>query len=85
LHLVEKAELAGMYGDVVVEAERQQHCLLEPLMGDPRSVQFLRDAPAPGVQVGNRLVHGLADRRGGGGSRRQAGALFPGVVDRLFE
>ena len=67
LHLVVEAKLAGMDRHVVVEPERQQHGLLEPLVRDPRAVDLLGYAQAPGVEVGDGMIHGVAYGRGCGG------------------
>ena len=58
---------------VVVQAEAQQHRLLDPLVDRPLADALpLGDAQAPGVEVGDDVLHGLAHlgRRWSGSARR---------------
>jgi hypothetical protein len=79
--VVELGKAAGAHRRVVFQAERQQHGLLDPLVDDPVAALLLGDAQRAGVQLRDHVGHGFADivRRG---LRRQAGAVFPGLVDQ---
>src|SRR3990167_503391 len=81
LHLVEEGQVAGMHRHVVVEAEAQQHRFLQPLVDRPLAhAAALRHTQPAGVELGNGMVHRVADL-GGGGAGAEAGAAFPGLVD----
>ena len=69
---------------VVVQPERQQHRLLQPLMRDPLAVDFFGHAQPPGVERGDNLLHRVADFRVGR-ARAQFGALVEGQLNRLLQ
>jgi hypothetical protein len=75
---------AAVHQHVVLEAEGEQHGLLDPLVGDPVAVDLLGDAQAAGIELAEHVADGVADaRRGGAGA--QAGAVFPRLFDDLLE
>jgi hypothetical protein len=83
-HLVVEAQFAGVDEPVVVQAEAQQHRLLDPLVHLPLAHPLaLGHAQAPGVQVGNDVLHGFAHLRCVGGV--EAGARVPRGVDGGLE
>ena len=67
----------------VVEAEGQQHGLLQPLMHLPLAAGLLGHAGLAGIEEVQRLLHGLAHGSRGGGVH--IGPVFPGGVDGLGE
>lgn len=81
LHLVIKAQVAGLHHGVVLQAEGQQHGLLDPLVHGPLAHAFAGGhAQLAVVQLGDHLLDGVQDVFGGCGGR-EAGAVVPGVVD----
>src|SRR5439155_4607515 len=83
-HLVVIARRAAFDQAVILEPEGEQHGLLHPLVRDPFAAGLLGHPDAPGVEAGDDLLNGLAQR-----TRRvrraERGALFPGVfADLLF-
>ncbi|MGY4433028.1 hypothetical protein ACVWWO_005505 [Bradyrhizobium sp. F1.13.1] len=85
-HLVPPGRLAGAAGNGahVVEAEREQHRLLQPLIDLPLAVgAALGNAGLALVQNLQRVIHGLADLAPGRG--RDAVARLEGAVDGGFE
>jgi hypothetical protein len=78
--LVEEAREAGVDGLVVVEPERQQHGLLQPLIDLPLAVLLFGDARLATVEQRDRLFHGIADLRGRA-LRAELGAALEGSVD----
>src|SRR3569623_177426 len=69
---------------VVVDAEGQQHGLLEPLVHHPLAVLLFGDARLAAVEQAEGAVHRLAER-GVGVARRDVGAAFEGGFDDGFE
>ena len=67
----------------VVQAERQQHGLLEPLIDGPAVRTLLGDAHLALVQQVERLLDRVADDAGRAG--RNALALFPHRLDRALQ
>src|SRR5690606_33211343 len=82
-HLVEEAQWRLAHRGVVLEAEGQQHRLLDPLVDDPVAADPARHAQAAGVEFVDDMVDRVADI-GGGAGWPQRGALFPGAFDRLL-
>ena len=85
-HLVPPRRLAGRTGDDahVVEAERQEHRLLEPLIDPPGPVGlFLGDARFAGIEQIERGLDRVAHRALG--CQADFVALFEGVVDGFRE
>src|SRR5690606_19703760 len=72
------------HDDVVVQAEGQQHRLLQPLVRAPHAVLAARgDARLAGIQQGQGGVDGVAHLAARGG--RDLGAGFPGGLDDGFQ
>jgi len=85
LDLVVEAQGAGLDRLVVLQAERQQHGLLDPLVHRPLADGLARgDAQVPVVEFGDHVLDGLAHlgRRLGGG---EVGTVVPCGVDGLLE
>ena len=74
---------SAVHHAIGVEAERQQHGLLEPLMHDPVAAGFLGDAGATAVEQLDGQLHGRAQRTGGLGA--QGVARLPGGFDLRFQ
>ena len=76
-HLVPPMRAAGAAGDRLhrVEAERQQHGFLEPLVDDPLAADLLGDARLAAIERGDRRIDRLADFALG--RRRDRVALAP--------
>ena len=84
-HLViELCEAAGRHRRVVVQAERQQHGLLHPLVHEPLAVALLGDAQVAGIEAVDHVVDGAAQRLRCGG-RAEASAVVPRFADGRFE
>jgi hypothetical protein len=84
-HLVIKAERAGLHLLVVLQAERQQHGLLDPLVHRPLAHAFARgNAQLAVVELGNHVLDGVT-HFGRGGAGRDVGAVFPRGVDDLLQ
>ncbi|EXI68809.1 MAG: hypothetical protein AW07_04307 [Candidatus Accumulibacter sp. SK-11] len=83
-HLVVIAHRAAVEHAVFLQAEREQHRLLEPLMRHPLAVDLLGDAQAAAIElldgVGNGLCHGGRGRIG-----LQRVAVLPRLVDDLLD
>ncbi len=78
------ATIARTHDDVVVQAEAEQHGLLQPLMSRPDTVPAASgDAGLAGIQQGQGLFDGLAHLALG--RRRDVGARLPGGFDHGFE
>ncbi len=58
-HFVIKAGFRAFHNLVVVNAERQQNCLLQPLMRYPLTLDFFRYAQRAAVQLRDDLVDGF--------------------------
>src|SRR5690606_14112893 len=78
-----EVEVAGAHDLVVLQAERQQDRLLDPLMRDPVAVDLLGYAQLAGVELIDDVVHGFADL-GRGAAGLEVGAVFPGLFDDLL-
>jgi len=74
-HLVEILGAATIHHDVVVDAERQQHSLLDPLMRDPVARFLGRDAQAAAVERVDDFIDRVAQFRRHIG-RGDVGAVF---------
>ena len=79
-HLVERgrAGRAALDHGVVVQAEREQHRLLEPLVDAPFAIDFFRHTGLPGIEQFQRLFHHRAHVAAGG---RHAVTGFPRAFD----
>ncbi|MOA01638.1 hypothetical protein D3C78_1210580 [compost metagenome] len=80
-HLVEEVQAAGIHQHVVLEAEGQQHGLLDPLVHGPLAHALLGgDAQVAVVELGDDVLDGIDDFLGGAGGA-QVGTVVPGGVD----
>ena len=85
-HLVVEAQVAGLHHLVVLQAERQQHGLLDPLVHGP-----LADAFAGGhaqlavVQLGDHVLDGIAHFLAVRWSAERLARFSHAVVDDLLE
>ena len=85
-HLVEprrgahaRERRAAVHRHRIVEAEGEQHGLLQPLVHDPFAAELLGGAEAAVVQAGDRRFDRVADLALGGAV--DGVALFPGRID----
>src|SRR5690606_13893475 len=65
-HLVVVIGRRARHQRVVVETEREQYRLLDPLVGVPLPVDLLGDAQFAAVELGEDFLHGLAHGAVGG-------------------
>jgi hypothetical protein len=81
LHLVEKVQIAGLHGHVVVQTEAQQHGLFQPLVRHPLAAHALGHPQFAHVELVDHMADRLAQFRRCIG-RAVFGAVFPGLVDK---
>ena len=74
---------ADIHGHRILQAEGEQHRLLQPLPRDPGAVLGLGDPELAGIEPRQRRLDRVGDFPLGRGIDRLA--LFPGGVDRLRE
>jgi hypothetical protein len=80
--LSKKARSPALHHGVVLQAEGQQHRLLDPLVHRPLAHAFAGGhAQLAVVEFGNDVLDGVQHFLGGGGGR-ELGAVVPGVVDQ---
>src|SRR5450830_1450562 len=79
-HLVVELHAGQGHGDIVFQAEGEQHGFLDPLVHHPAAAVLLRHAQRAVVQAGDDVGDGLAQFRAAVGGV-DVGALFPGGVD----
>ena len=83
-YLVEVLRSCAVDGHIVFKPERKQHCFLQPLMNDPLTIDFFRNAELTRIQRRNRFVDGFADCSGRCPGI-EVGALFPRLFDDGLE